>query len=71
MPERSLCFNGPTLSYLTRENISQIHGASLHILEQIGCKILHPGVRDLLAARGVTFDSKGRALIPESLVSWA
>ncbi len=64
-------FNAPALSYLSDDDIANIHHASIKILEKTGSKIHHPGVFDLLKKKGAKVSSDNRVYIPGTLVEWA
>jgi len=59
----------PILEILSREEISDIHSASLEILKRVGCKIDDAEFLDLLKSVGAEVDLKCKvAKLPESLV---
>jgi trimethylamine--corrinoid protein Co-methyltransferase len=57
---------------LSAEEVSQIHAASMDILQSIGVKVDYPPAQRLFQAAGATCDEKTQAVrIPASLVQWA
>lgn len=57
------------LDLLSSEQVDSIHRASLHILEQVGIKMPHPKVLDLMAEAGAGVDrEKGKVYFPPALV---
>ena len=58
------------LSFLSQDEVKLIHEASLHVLEQVGVKILSPSVRNLLLEHGAEVDGE-IVRIPSSMVEEA
>jgi len=59
-----------SMSILSRDDIEQIHDASVRILSEVGVKIESPSVLSLLGKAGAKLDEKRQhALLPERLVS--
>ena len=58
------------LSFLSQDEVKLIHEASLHVLEQVGVKILNPSVRNLLLEHGAEVDGE-IVRIPSSIVEEA
>jgi trimethylamine--corrinoid protein Co-methyltransferase len=71
MIDKQITFAAATLSYLNQEKSRKIHHATLQILEQTGCEIHHPAVRNLLKRHGAKVDLNQRVHIPEALVERA
>ncbi|MFH2132395.1 MAG: trimethylamine methyltransferase family protein [bacterium] len=66
-----LFFNAQPLRYLDEERLQQIHQATLGLMQDFGCRILHNGARDLLAAKGAAVRDDGQVQIPAAMVEWA
>ena len=57
------------LSVLSEDEIKQIHEASLHILEDCGVKVLHPGMLESLGEHGLPVDREDqRVCFPRAAV---
>jgi trimethylamine--corrinoid protein Co-methyltransferase len=72
MPNLSLQVLGQDqITRLTEEEKSEIHGASLEILERIGVRLHLQEAMDLLKKAGATLTEDNRVRLPRSLVEWA
>ena len=56
------------LSFLTEADKRRIYEAALHILAEIGMRILHDEGREIMLAAGCSQDADGRVHVPEALV---
>jgi trimethylamine--corrinoid protein Co-methyltransferase len=59
------------LKLFTRQQLEDIHAASLQVLEQVGFVVQHDEARKLLMEAGATQESNGRIKLPKELVEWA
>jgi trimethylamine--corrinoid protein Co-methyltransferase len=58
----------PRLKVLSREQALAIHDAAVHILEETGFKMEHPGVLEMLVGAGCTVNDKDWVKMPAKLV---
>ncbi|MFQ6039666.1 MAG: trimethylamine methyltransferase family protein [Candidatus Poribacteria bacterium] len=61
----------PIVNFLTEEELTEIHFASLEILERTGVHIHHEAARDLLYSAGAYVENDLRVRIPSQLVKVA
>jgi trimethylamine--corrinoid protein Co-methyltransferase len=65
--------NGATQAVLDEQGCRQIHEAALRLLSKVGCAVLDPEARDLLASCGATIDGErvrfGDALVERARAS--
>lgn len=61
----------PTLTVLSNEDKSRILNAALHVIEEMGQQVTHPGTLDLLRKNGLEADGEGVVRIPANVIRQA
>ena len=63
-------FRGQGVSFLTREEMEQIHSCTLDILNDVGLEVQHKEAREKLKEAGCRVEKK-RVYFPPTIVEWA
>lgn len=68
--ERARCFSGQTFSYLTKDQMIEMHRAALQILQEVGSDVQHEGAREMLKKAGCRVEGE-RVYVTPGIVEWA
>lgn len=71
MQTKAYQFNAAPLRYLNEDQLGQIHGASLELIEDLGCRIHHQQARDLLQKNGARLEADCLVKIPPDIIEKA